>query len=274
MHGRWALPEPLVQETLRRYADLLRVGLVSVNDEVVRWSSDTSKELQLRSFCEAFVEKLRSLKELSRLDDAILRLSSYWVCKAFSINYALHEVLTLIQRRVGMFCTIETREGHGSALVSYSVEATSSHRLAVRMRWRGKDNILYFNALSGEKQVKGTIRCFETDFGLPPEAGFAPLYRLQMLLKHRGMLASKVACATRSSRNEALPEEPLQVAEPLASEVEPVLAAAESLPSSSPRTLTLSSVPRHFQVRTMRVPAPSRDWEETLAPDFQSSGWD
>ncbi|OLP84131.1 hypothetical protein AK812_SmicGene35038 [Symbiodinium microadriaticum] len=142
MHGRWALPEPLVQETLRRYADLLRVGLVSVNDEVVRWSSDTSKELQLRSFCEAFVEKLRSLKELSRLDDAILRLSSYWVCKAFSINYALHEVLTLIQRRVGMFCTIETREGHGSALVSYSVEATSSHRLAVRMRWRGKADVL------------------------------------------------------------------------------------------------------------------------------------
>eukprot|EP00439_Symbiodinium_sp_Y106_P025766 s1994_g3.t1 len=168
MHGRWALPEPLVQETLRRYADLLRVGLVSVNDEVVRWSSDTSKELQLRSFCEAFVDKLRSLKELSRLDDAILRLSSYWVCKAFSINYALHEVLTLIQRRVGMFCTIETREDRASALVSYSVEARSSHRLAVRMRWRGKAICIHI----GQGGVQIGNACWELfclEHGIQPD---------------------------------------------------------------------------------------------------------
>ncbi|OLP97548.1 Tubulin alpha chain [Symbiodinium microadriaticum] len=89
---------------------------------------------------------------------------------------------------------IETAEGEGEDYEEVGIETAEGE---------GEDNILYFNALSGEKQVKGTIRCFETDFGLPPEAGFAPLYRLQMLLKHRGMLASKVACATRSSRNEA-----------------------------------------------------------------------
>mmetsp|Transcript_29395 Transcript_29395/g.55051 ORF Transcript_29395/g.55051 Transcript_29395/m.55051 type:complete len:275 (+) Transcript_29395:60-884(+) len=268
--SRWALPEPLVQETLRRYADLLRVGLVCVNDEVVRWTSDTSKELQLQSFCEAFVDKLRSLKELSLLDDTILRLTSYWVCKAFSINYALHEVLSLIQRRIGMFCTIETRQDGGGTLVSYSVEATASHRLAVKMRWRGKDNVLYFNALSGQKQVKGTIRCFETDFGLPPDAGFAPLYRLQMLLKSRGRFPSKVACASAlTSRDEALPEEPLQVDQPLASEVEAALQAADTLPPSSPRAKTLASLPRSLYARTVRLTESTLEREERmLESDF------
>lgn len=67
--------------------------------------------------------------------DAI-RFVPYWLCKAVSINYALIEVVLMVQRRVGVLCTIETREDYGSGLVEYHVELRPGNLMCVSLSWR------------------------------------------------------------------------------------------------------------------------------------------
>eukprot|EP00928_Gymnodinium_smaydae_P005035 TRINITY_DN11733_c0_g1_i3.p1 TRINITY_DN11733_c0_g1~~TRINITY_DN11733_c0_g1_i3.p1 ORF type:complete len:125 (+),score=19.83 TRINITY_DN11733_c0_g1_i3:151-525(+) len=102
------LPPPVAEELLRRYADILRVGRLTVNGRVTAWDTDTSTEFQLRGFCESLGRRLRDLlPDFAKKDPASLTLASFWLCKAVSINYVLIEVLLLIRQRLGMFCTIE-----------------------------------------------------------------------------------------------------------------------------------------------------------------------
>lgn len=193
MAASYTLPVAIKDEILRRYADVLRVGSVRVSrqggdpggGDVVSWDTDTSTELQLRGFCEAFFGKLRGMPELEGTCDAALGQAVYWYCKAVSINYALIEVLLLVKRKVGTMCTIETRQEGGGKLVEYAVQVRGPpvRGLVVSLIWRGKDNIVYRNPVTCQSEVKGTLSCLETEFGIPPEHGFAPAYNLRMRFK-------------------------------------------------------------------------------------------
>ncbi|CAK0808061.1 unnamed protein product [Prorocentrum cordatum] len=188
--GRWRLPEPLAQEVLRRYADILRVGQLSVNGEDVRWETNASTELQLAAFCAAFCGELRRLKDLEQVPDGVLAMAPYWLCKAVSINYALIEVLMLVQEVVGKMCTIETRAPGGTSIVAYfvnivpSAEGGSLQSMHVEMQWAVSDNIVYRDPCTAESRVKGSLSSLATDIGLPPDRrATTSVYLLKMRLK-------------------------------------------------------------------------------------------
>jgi len=231
------LPQPVAQEILRRYADVLRVGSLEVNGDIVRWKTDTSNELQLHHFSEALFGKLRRLPELAQASDEVLRQASYWVCKAVSINYALIEVLLLVKRRVGAMCTIETW-GDAGGLVSYSIEARPTQVIHVRLSWRGKNNIVYRDPLTAAKRVKGTLSCLETEFSLPPARRFAPCYRLHVKFEKTmaARLVSTVTCGDSRRGCGAFPETIL-IKDPLRSEFP--LETPQACPDSVQRDMGL-----------------------------------
>merc|ERR1712008_52829 len=181
---------PVAQEIVRRYADVLRVGSMEVNSQKIMWNAKTSTEGQLRSFSDALFNRLRQLPELIRASDEVLRQSTYWVCKAVSINYALAEVLMLVRRKTGCMCTIETEDRAGG-MVNYAINVRPDHMVHLRLSWRRKNNIVYRDPRTASRKVKGTLSCVETKFPLPPVKRFAPAYRLHM--KFKRSLAAKFA---------------------------------------------------------------------------------
>jgi len=242
----FALPRPVAEEILKRYGDVLRVGSIRVNGESLTWHTDTSMELQLRSFSENFFARLRLLlPHLAALDPGVLRFATYWFCKAVSINYALIEVVLLLKRKVGVLCTIETREDYGPGLVEYCVDIRPGQRMKVSLKWRKGDNIIYCNPETASKQVKGSLTQLETEFLLPPETGFAPSYSLQMRLRKSlaAKFASRVACA--GSLQRISPAETVFLDEPLRSEFP--LETFQELASRSPRSSTNWSRPSSYR---------------------------
>lgn len=191
---------PTAQEILCQYADVLRVGSMVVNNHIIRWETNTSTKGQLQSFSVAFFNHLRHLPELCRASDEVLRQSTYWVCKAVSINYALAEVLMLVSRKAGCMCTIETEDTSGG-LVTYAIEVLTDQMVHMRLCWHRKNNIVYHDPRTGSKKVKGTLSSVETVFPLPPVQSFTPVYRLHMNFK-RSLLAMTCKCM-RKKQNEA-----------------------------------------------------------------------
>mmetsp|Transcript_51587 Transcript_51587/g.120765 ORF Transcript_51587/g.120765 Transcript_51587/m.120765 type:complete len:498 (-) Transcript_51587:47-1540(-) len=190
-----SLPPDVAECLLRRYADVLRVGTLRVGDETLTWSTDGPNEKQLENFYVTFLHKLQAtFPVLHAQSPEVLRLAPFWFCKAVSINYALIEVLLMIKERVGVMCTIETRDGcGGKALVEYGVDFSqcNGNMMQVSMQWNQGDNLIYRDPETAEKRIKGALSRLVTDFPLPPEEGFKPAYALQLRLKRS--LASKFA---------------------------------------------------------------------------------
>lgn len=259
------LPRAVSEEILRRYADVLRVGRLLVNGRVLAWETDTSTELQLQSFCHGLFSRLSEvLPDIARTNPAVLRFAAYWFCKSVSINYALIEVLLLIKQKVGVLCTIETRQPGCGSLVDYALEAIpGSNLLRVSLIWRRVDNIVYRDIERPEKQVKGTLSCLATEFRLPPDEGFVPAYCLQMRLRRSmaARLASRLACG--GARRPAEEAEKIFIEEPLRShhslETEAELAARPP-PAEPLEALGGSEAARPLRPRSPRVagyPAPA-----------------
>lgn len=138
------------------------------------------------------------------------------MCKAVSINYALVEVLFLVRDKVGVLCTIETRDGGGGASVSYSLQVSPSQTLRLRMSWRKKHNIVYRNPRTAETTVKGTLASLETEFRLPPEPGVPQAYRLH--LKYKRSMKAKIVSKVSCTDNQVAPTETLMMTAPLRTE--------------------------------------------------------
>lgn len=217
----WTLPPAVSKEIIRLYADVLRVGRITLNGTEVCWNTNSSTEGQLSSFCESFVRGLAEAAPELASEPAALRFAPYWLCKAVSINYALIEVVLMVKRRVGVLCTIETREDGGSGLVEYSVEVRSGKLLCVSLIWKKADNIVYCDPLTAKRQVKGTLPFLETGFCLPPMEGFAPAYSFQLRLKRSitqkltSSLSSTLSCGAPDRK--VVPMEAISIDEPLRS---------------------------------------------------------
>mmetsp|Transcript_10252 Transcript_10252/g.23123 ORF Transcript_10252/g.23123 Transcript_10252/m.23123 type:complete len:500 (+) Transcript_10252:73-1572(+) len=186
------LPQEVAENLLRRYADVLRVGHLRVGEDVIHWETDCTNEMQMQNFCSSFHSKLQALlPDMAAKAPDVLMLTPFWLCKAVSINYALVEVLLMIKQRVGVMCTIETRDPGGGALVEYGVDVLPENVLQVSLEWRSADNLIHRDPNTAEKKVKGTLSRLVTEFSLPPEEGYAPAYGLELRL--RRSLASKFA---------------------------------------------------------------------------------
>lgn len=227
--GADALPPEVSEEILRWYADILRVGRIRVNGAEAAWNTDTSTELQLQGFCAALFERLSAiLPEVANREPATLCLAAYWLCKSVSINYALIEVLLMVRRRVGVLCTIETREQGGDTLVEYNVDVLPGPSMRVSLAWRRGENIVYCNPVTAEHQVKGSLSLIATEFRLPPDPNYVPSYTLKMRL-HRSLasnLMSRIVCGGRKARCDS--EAAIEVDGPLWSSEQAMSAAASS----------------------------------------------
>lgn len=180
------LPHDLAQEVLCQYADVLRVGSLTLNGVRVSWDTSSSNSGQLESFNSKFLTALRRVPGLSCASVVDFCQVSHWFCKAVSINYALSEVLMLLQERLGerfgAVCSVRTCASDGTQLVSYSV-IVGCTTMRVQVRWTGKGNIICCYPKTGQSKVKGTLSHVETEFPLAPEADFRPTYRIHMKLR-------------------------------------------------------------------------------------------
>lgn len=179
---------PVELEILRQYADVLRVGRVKLNGEIISWACGGTPQQKFVGFCDAFFAGLRRLSELASIEDAVLQRTAYWFCKVVSINYVFADVLRLVEQKVGVVCSIETSSAGGEGLAEYNAEVrqttSAGPSLCVGIDWKGLDNIVYLHPATAEREVKGTLTRLETEFTLPPKSGFMPTYSLQMSLRH------------------------------------------------------------------------------------------
>mmetsp|Transcript_52080 Transcript_52080/g.134299 ORF Transcript_52080/g.134299 Transcript_52080/m.134299 type:complete len:285 (+) Transcript_52080:30-884(+) len=177
------LPQPLAEEILWQYADVLRVGHLRLNGREIRWDTSASNLQQLQSFCKEFVGGFRQLEPLASWEDAVLCRAVHWFCKVVSINYVLSEVLDLLRQTLGAQCAIRTTGDRGASLVEYSAEVRPDCSMRICVSFKGKGNIICCDPATRKKQIRGTLSSLETEFPLPPGIGFSPEYHLQMTLK-------------------------------------------------------------------------------------------
>jgi len=189
-----AVPQPLAEEILKQYADVLRVGRVKVNGSEVCWATSGSTPSQLEAFSAAFCGALRKLPELQDLEDTVLCQAVYWFCKVVSINYVLCEVLQVVKKKVGKECSINTA-GRGGHWLDYCVQVQPNQTMQVHLSWKGKGNIVHYDPELGRKSVQGTISSLVTEFAMPPSPCFSPTYTLHMKSKqsYKQRMISKLA---------------------------------------------------------------------------------
>lgn len=250
----WKLPSEVSQEIVRRYADVLRVGRIILNGKEMCWDTRTSTEGQLANFCLVLWKSLsEAAPRLLQSEPAALRFAPYWICKAVSINYALIEVVLMVKQRVGVLCSVETREDHGPGLVSYNIDLRAGNVLCVSLVWRKVDNIVYCDPLTAKRQIKGTMPSLETRFRLPPVEGFTPAYSFQLRLKKSmtqkltSSLTSTITCKMPERRTMTTEifsiDEPLRSNFPLEASFAERPTAARKLPEV-PRIIDSSCVLR------------------------------
>jgi len=181
------LPQALADEVLWQYADVLRVGRLTLNGRELTWNNSTSNDAQLSGFCETFIGALKEVPALAGVEGSDLCQATHWFCKAVSINYALSELLCLLQKRLGerlgAVCSVATSGPSGNVLVEYAVTVTERRSMLVRVNWRGQGNIICCNPKTAKKTVKGTLSYVETEFPIPLDPSFRPTYRIQMKLQ-------------------------------------------------------------------------------------------
>mmetsp|Transcript_49579 Transcript_49579/g.144119 ORF Transcript_49579/g.144119 Transcript_49579/m.144119 type:complete len:301 (+) Transcript_49579:48-950(+) len=275
------LPPELAEEVLCQYADVLRVGCVTLNGERIAWDTSASNDAQLRGFCTSFVTGLRKLPELEGVDRADICQAAHWFCKSVSINYALAELLAMLQQRIGerlgALCSVRTCGPDGKVLVDYSVQITAERRMVVRVTWRGKGNIICCKPKTAKKTVSGTLSYVETEFPIPLDQDFKPSYSISMALKAQGskpsQLMSKVVQTFGRGKpgqlEEVSPTAPLRSSSSLGSAGTPSTASAVSTLSSRMQAtgsdesdaedcgleedLLFTMLPQSFSVRTVRT---------------------
>lgn len=213
------LPAVLADEILRSYADVLRVGRLTLNGSPLHWNHSAANTTQLADFSSTFVGALGRLPELDGVKETDLHQIVHLFCKAVSINYALSELLMLLQNRLGArlggVVSVRTSGPDGGALVDYDVRVSSQRRVQVKVLWRGTGNIICCNPRTAKRSVQGTMRSVETEFPIDLDHQFTPTYRIAMQLKRSrsAQVLSALACATSArqpSTEEVSPTAPLR----------------------------------------------------------------
>lgn len=193
-------------DVLRQYADILRVGRAIVNDEVISWNTQGSAKDQLDALSAAVLPCLRREPELRLLDDVVKRRIVYWFCKAISINYIFMDVLRLIEKRVGVVCTIDCPQGVAKRDVAteYSLKIIPGPFMRASIAWSSNNNVIHRNPSTGKRTSKGSVALLQTKVKLPPEADFVPSYLLRATLKQHKTNKPKfplMAVSSSSSKN-------------------------------------------------------------------------
>lgn len=256
--SRCTVPQPLAEEIVQQYADVLRVGRVMVNGAEVCWDTSGSTRSQLQAFSVAFCGALRKLPESNSLEDSVLCQAVYWFCKVVSINYVLCEVLDVVKEKVGRECSITTTGRAGRIVMEYGVEVQPNQMMRVHVTWTEKGNIIHCDPKTAKKQVKGTLSSLATVFPMPPNPCFIPTYSLDMTVKrsYKEQLISGVVCVAKRQRRRG--GECIYVDSPLHSTSSASFEACSTAAPSSPEgSLTSEVSVDSFSWDSWELPSPT-----------------
>jgi hypothetical protein len=217
------LSQPVASEIIKEYADVLRLGSLRLNRDLITWdvSAQCTPSMRLAHFRLVLDEALEDVPEMQDLPEQVRSEGIvYWICKALSINYGLAEVLRLIASKVGVDCSIESySEGGSSQPVEYTVRVEPGPSLRVGVSWGGRGNLVSYDRRTAEKRVQGTLSRVETKFYLPPKPGFLPEYHIEMELCEKNRVVPRffplVPCGSEVDIRGDLSFESFLVATPL-----------------------------------------------------------
>jgi hypothetical protein len=227
-----ALPQHLAEDILLSYSDILRVGRLRFNGELLAWSTKGTTRHQLEAFAEALVPPLRSLPDVSSevLDDIELFELLVSICKAVSINYIVHEVLDLLRTKTGHICSVQTRDDKGCQ-IEYFVNTRPGLRFEAGIAWTSKNNIVACSPDAKRMRVVGTLSRVQTDFSLLPQAT-GP--QCKVIWRQKGLslkLPKWMRILTLSRLRRSLKTEVIDVEEPLCSSWRTICSIAAKSPA-------------------------------------------
>lgn len=180
------LSPKISKEILCKYADIVRAGSLSFNDQILRWSVDGNLELMLQRFATVFSRRVVEI--IGSQDDTFLEQFVYWICKSTSINFALFEVTSFLQKEImnddSKMLTIKTYDPcDGKSCQEYDIQL-HENECDVRMIFLMENNIFYSSS-KGEKKPQGTLKAIHTKFDVPPPAKFIPTYEVEFVMRKR-----------------------------------------------------------------------------------------
>jgi len=197
----WALRPRIAEEVARQYNDILRVGHMHLNGERIQWSTESTTELQMRSFCESFCSVLARQPEAADLDAAVVCETAYWFCKAVSMRYVpIIEVLQKVSAT-----RIDTTSCEGFVSLEYVAELLPTHVMRASLQWHGSDNMVSIDPFTGKLTVQGTLASLDTEFPVPCGPGFLPAYQLQMKFNRQQLQRLSLTQKTSGNPNRVAP---------------------------------------------------------------------
>lgn len=161
-------PDHLRKLLIHRYNDILRVGKMRINGDLVQWETAGPVTMQLQNFIETIFAKLQSTYDA--VDEILLQKAVFLFCKAVSMNYAMVNVLELLHRKFGEPCTVHSNCRQGARL-EYRLEIRPGDDGLVcvaNLQWRLQNNVTIMPSPEGdacaEGAVKGTLSSVQTEF--------------------------------------------------------------------------------------------------------------
>eukprot|EP00929_Paragymnodinium_shiwhaense_P020371 TRINITY_DN13602_c0_g1_i6.p2 TRINITY_DN13602_c0_g1~~TRINITY_DN13602_c0_g1_i6.p2 ORF type:complete len:339 (+),score=75.41 TRINITY_DN13602_c0_g1_i6:75-1091(+) len=166
----------------QKYADILRVGRMKLNNEIIEWPGSVDEKIQ--EFQTAWVAGVKANLMTKSFDDISLLRFGYLYCKLVSINFVIADVMAVLQKKTGVMCSVETVDPKsGAHLAEFGASIVPGPQLKAWVAWPGQDNIIHRDPKKGQRVVKGTLSRLETRVKLPIEPGVVPDYTLKMMLK-------------------------------------------------------------------------------------------
>lgn len=212
-----ALPRHIADDVILRYADILRVGRLRFNGELLAWSTDGTTQRQLQAFVEVLLPQLEHLPEVvaEALDGDELGEVLLCICKAVSINYVLFDVLNLLRNKTGKVCSIDSRTRNGGNAAEYFVDARPGLRFDAGIAWSTRNNVVACVPGSSSTQKVGTLSRVQTGFSwISDPLNDTPGCKVTMSLRRPLLsriltLGCKCASASRDMREWIPVDEPL-----------------------------------------------------------------
>jgi len=186
----------LSEVAISQYADLLRIGKLTINDALIQWKAFG---IQRRDILQTFKAQFTAALDA---DGGITCPKSgnkinftgndkdvlwFWVMKAVSINYSLFEVMIFLQSHLARnsgkkkrrIITIETHnQSYQKHLVSYSFRLYESYG-EIFLNWKKGENISSCDPVTAHRSHHGHISQISTCFPFPLIAEYRPIYKIQ-----------------------------------------------------------------------------------------------
>jgi hypothetical protein len=199
---------------LSKYNDVLRVGVLRLDGEVVTWSTQGSSKEQLQSFLDVVLAKLRNLPAATAtgLEECDLFHAVFLFAKAVSMNFGLFHTYDLLRRVFGRDCML------GGESMEYCLDLGQAHcglRMCASVAWRKPGNVRalpHFDEASSSHfapSIRGTLHSFRAEFHLNAKGPTKFVATLSSAPCTGGGLCSRICAARRLRRRVSVKDEQL-----------------------------------------------------------------